>query len=202
MLSIKIYILTKGEDDPDLCTAEKLIRRGLAYRITRLTEIPQCSIVLNPYAKTYTKFSDRDYIVRCGLTAIDVSWKGSTNVLKSLKHGIQRVLPLLIAANPINYGKPFKLSTAEAIAAALYITNFKDLASKILSQFKWGYHFIELNRERLELYSRVNTDEEMEKIQLELFGIDQEYLKGKNRLINLLHNIISPDIENNNGEDE
>jgi hypothetical protein len=42
----------------------------------------------------------------------------------------------------------------------------------------------------------------MEKIQLELFGINQEYLKGKNRLINLLHNIISPDIENNNGEDE
>lgn len=190
MVTVKIFILTKGEDEPSLCTAERLIRRRLAYRITKFNEILPCSIVLNPYATTYVKPSDREYIERCGLTAIDVSWKGGIDVLKSLKLGFQRVLPVLIAANPINYGKPFKLSTAEAIAATLYITNFKELAQEILGQFKWGKHFIELNRERLEKYSNASSDEEMELIQLKMLNIDNQYL-GEKKLIDLLHKLIS-----------
>jgi len=193
MMFVKIYILTKGEDEPSLCTAEKLIRRGLAYRLTRLNEIPSCSIVLNPYASTYIKSTDREYVERCGLTAIDVSWKRGISILKSLKQGVQRVLPILIAANPVNYGKPFKLSTAEAIAAALYITNFRDLALKVLNQFKWGSHFIELNRERLEIYSKVETDDEMDEAQIELFDINLEYIREKNKLIDILHKLISLD---------
>jgi pre-rRNA-processing protein TSR3 len=193
MMFVKIYILTKGEDEPSLCTAEKLIRRGLAYRLTRLNEIPSCSIVLNPYASTYIKSTDREYVERCGLTAIDVSWKRGISILESLKQGVQRVLPILIAANPVNYGKPFKLSTAEAIAAALYITNFRDLALKVLNQFKWGSHFIELNRERLEIYSKVETDDEMDEAQIELFDINLEYIREKNKLIDILHKLISLD---------
>jgi len=193
MMFVKIYILTKGEDEPSLCTAEKLIRRGLAYRLTKLNEIPSCSIVLNPYASTYIKSTDREYVERCGLTAIDVSWKRGISILKSLKQGVQRVLPILIAANPVNYGKPFKLSTAEAIAAALYITNFRDLALKVLNQFKWGSHFIELNRERLEIYSKVETDDEMDEAQIELFDINLEYIREKNKLIDILHKLISLD---------
>jgi len=193
MMFVKIYILTKGEDEPSLCTAEKLIRRGLAYRLTRLNEIPSCSIVLNPYASTYIKSTDREYVERCGLTAIDVSWKRGISILESLKQGVQRVLPILIAANPVNYGKPFKLSTAEAIAAALYITNFRDLALKVLNQFKWGSHFIELNRERLEIYSKVETDDEMDEAQIELFDINLEYRREKNKLIDILHKLISLD---------
>lgn len=186
---VNIYILTRNEDDPEICTAEKLIRGGIAIKITRIRDISPCSIVLNPFASVYVKNSDKDYITKCGLTAIDVSWKKDIKILKNIRRGIQRVLPILIAANPVNYGKPFKLSTVEAIAATLYITGFREIAVSILKIFRWGGQFIELNREKLENYSRAKNDDEVEIVQCSMFNIDKELLKGK-RLIEIIHNLL------------
>ena len=63
-------------------------------------------------------------------------------------------LPFLVAANSINYGKPHKLSTAEALAAAAWILGEQKTAENLMDSFKWGPHFLDLNRERLNAYSK------------------------------------------------
>jgi pre-rRNA-processing protein TSR3 len=82
--------------------------------------------------------------------------------------GTSRCLPILIAGNPVNFGKATKLSTAEALAGALYIAGFKDEAKQLLSIFTWGHTFLELNAELLENYATAKDSAEIVRMQATL----------------------------------
>jgi len=98
---------------------------------------------------------DADLIKSKGLAVVDCSWNKLDDVpFGRIKGRAPRLLPWMLAANPVNYGKPCKLSCAEALAAALYICGQKDDARAIMSRFKWGHSFFSLNEELLEIYSR------------------------------------------------
>jgi len=64
-----------------------------------------------------------------------------------------RLLPHLVAVNPTNYGKPLKLSCAEAVAAACYIIGRRDVAETVMAEFNWGLEFFKINGEVLDAYS-------------------------------------------------
>ena len=172
-MKIRILILHLREDDPKKCTAMKLAKHGLAKIIHKPSQIPYNAIVLDPFSLKAFSREDSVFVEKYGVVAIDVSWH-SENIreffLKKIYRGKHRALPYLIAANPINYGKPTILSTAEAIAAALYIASFKEEAEKIMSVFKWGPTFLTLNRELLEAYSRASSSTEVVKLQFEFMG--------------------------------
>jgi len=97
---------------------------------------------------------DRQIIQQHGLVGLDCSWNLAETILATNLRGVNRRLPTLLAGNPTNYSARGKLSTAEAIAAALLITGFDVEAKKILKLFKWGDTFLSLNKEPLSDYSQ------------------------------------------------
>lgn len=82
-----------------------------------------------------------------------------------MRSGGERLLPFLIAANPVNYGKPMRLTCAEALAAALLICGFAEWGREVLGKFGWGDAFFTLNHDLLELYAACEDGAEVVKVQ-------------------------------------
>jgi pre-rRNA-processing protein TSR3 len=78
-------------------------------------------------------------------------------------------LPSLLAANPTNYSKVGKLSTAEALAASLLILGFREVADALMNKFKWGHTFFELNNYLLEDYARAENPMQIAEVEKEYF---------------------------------
>ena len=145
----KLFCLRfQGKDmgcSPKKCTAVKLNKFGLLRLIPKITGKLNKGVLLNPFAQNELSIKDRHLVVKYGLIVIDCSWKKILK-FKGFNAINSRKLPPLIAANPINYGKWEKLSSMEALAAALFITGFNDFAMVLLSKFSWGMQFKELNQ--------------------------------------------------------
>jgi pre-rRNA-processing protein TSR3 len=151
---VKIIVYHAGQCDPKKCTGLKLKRHGFVRIVRQLKFLPKRAVVLNPFSEIAFSPADRKRIEDFGLVGLDCSWEHAEKVLLKHVRGTSRCLPILIAGNPVNFGKPTKLSTVEALAAALYIAGFKEEATQLLSIFKWGHTFLEINQARLESYAK------------------------------------------------
>ncbi|MFZ0510041.1 MAG: DUF367 family protein [Candidatus Nitrosopolaris sp.] len=158
---MRVQVLMYRQDDPAKCTAAKLVRFGLAESVRF---IRPNTLVLDPFCKIVLSNEDRSLFE--SVCALDCSWENAIDTLlkgKTLKKGICRRLPALLAGNPTNYCKLSKLTTAEALAASLFILGWRNMSENILDKFKWGHTFIELNSEILNDYcNAVNTTEIVE----------------------------------------
>ena len=153
------------QDDPKKCTAAKLVKFGLANNVHKTSTK---TLVLDPFAEKTLLNKDKKLIN--SVTGIDCSWNLADKTFIKKFMGIRRKLPPLFAGNPVNYSKLNKLTTVEAISAALYILGHQDLSLKILDKFKWGHTFYELNKALLEEYHKLESENKIDSILLE-FGI-------------------------------
>jgi pre-rRNA-processing protein TSR3 len=128
--------------------------------------------VLNPFAEVAFSPADRERVADAGLVALDCSWEHAEKVLSHHVRGTSRCLPVLLAGNPTNFARATKLSTAEALAGALYIAGFKEEAQRLLSIFIWGHTFFELNAALLDAYAEAKDS-------TEIVAVMQNKLGGK-----------------------
>ena len=117
------------------------------------------TLILNPFSKKILLKSDKKFVN--SITGIDCSWNLVTSAFKKSFTGISRKLPPLLAGNPMNYSKLNKLSTVEALAAAVYILGEYDLTHTLLQKFKWGHTFFELNKNILQDYTKAQSESEI-----------------------------------------
>ncbi len=166
-MSIRLCVIHTGQCNPKRCTSKKLARFHLVRLISarRLSHTSN-AVLLDPTARTLLSRKDRSHST--GLVALDCSWDYCECLVTSLPPSTQRRLPFLVAANPINYGRPYRLTTVEAFAAALCVYGEVQHAEQLLNKFKWGPTFLTLNRALLDAYAAAPSAREV-------LAIEREY---------------------------
>ena len=126
------------------------------------------NLVLDPFSDKTLLPKDKSLFN--SIVGIDCSWNLADQAFSKKFIGVKRKLPPLLAGNPVNYSKLNKLTTAEAISAALFILGFKQEALDLLDKFKWGHTFYELNQNLFEEYSKLTSEDQIENI-LKEYGL-------------------------------
>ena len=164
--SLKLHVLRFNQDDPKKCTAAKMVKFKIANDVKTTKKN---NLVLDPFSERTLLPKDKDLIN--SIVGIDCSWNLTDQAFSKKFIGIKRKLPPLLAGNPVNYSKLNKLTTAEAMAASLFILGFKQDALKLLDKFKWGHTFYELNHNILEEYSKTESEDDVYAI-LQDYGLN------------------------------
>ena len=158
---IRLHVVHFKQCDTKKCTALKLARFNKIRIHRTLKTIPRKAIVLNPFSEIALSPEDSELAKRRGIVALDCSWAQAKKIFKHRIIGKSRCLPYLVAGNPVNYGSIGKLSTVEALSGALYILGYLSQSRLLLSLFKWGHTFLELNKELLEVYQKARDSVEV-----------------------------------------
>lgn len=112
---------------------------------------------------------------KCERLRMCLRCKGMTTKTRMMADCL-RIVPYLIAANTVNYGKPWRLNCVEALAACFYICGHEDWAKDVLKNFRYGEAFLDINSELLKRYAACQTEEDVKRTEEEwLVKIEQEY---------------------------
>lgn len=157
---IKLAMWDFGQCDSKKCTGRKLARLSALKELRVSQGWP--GVILSPSGKQAMSMADHDIVAQYGIAVVDCSWAKLDEVpFTKIKGRHERLLPFLVAANPVNYGKPLKLSCVEAIAATMVLTGFYNEAVAILGKFKWGQTFLKLNHDLFTRYRSCSTPAEI-----------------------------------------
>ncbi|PWA74456.1 RNase L inhibitor protein-related protein [Artemisia annua] len=161
---IQLAMWDFGQCDVKRCTGRKLARFGFLKELRVGNGFG--GVALSPVGQQCISREDSDLITRKGLAVVDCSWARLDDVpFTKLRCPAPRLLPWLVAANPVNYGRPCELSCVEALSAGLIICGEVENGELLLSKFKWGHSFLSLNRELLKAYSKCENSAEIIAVQ-------------------------------------
>jgi pre-rRNA-processing protein TSR3 len=141
-----------GHCDPKRCSGKKLMKLGLM----RDLHIGQkhSGVIISPNAKQTISPADRELMEQYGAAVVECSWARVKEVPWTRIGGkCERLLPYLVAANSVNYGKPWRLNCVEALGAAFYICGHPEWAEEVLSHFSYGQSFLDINSSILKRYA-------------------------------------------------
>jgi len=170
---IKLLMWDYEQCDAKRCTGRKLARLG--YIKEMALGAPFQGLVLSPKGEKVVSREDLHIIETIGISVIDCSWARLEEIpFRQMRRGHHRLLPFLVAANAVNYGKPYKLTCVEAIGATLYIVGLKTEAHQLMSEFTWGMEFLKINQELLDEYEKCSTPDEILTVQENYFTKCQE----------------------------
>ncbi|MCH1411529.1 MAG: DUF367 family protein [Candidatus Poseidoniaceae archaeon] len=177
MKPVAVHAIWLAQDDPKKNTAVRASKRGDVVLHKDLRKVPRRGVLLDPLCGKVFGPEDHHLLESGALVALDCSWAqidGSVASIDRRTRLTHRMLPLLLAANPVNWGKPGRLSTVEALAATLVLAGHDDQAREVLGCVRWGGRFLELNQEPLEAYAAATSSNELVNVQFEFFDIGTE----------------------------
>ncbi len=177
MRNVPLHIIHLDQDDPKKCTARKLQKYGHAILHTNIKKSPKRGFLLDPNAGVLLGPDDKLIIDRgAAIVALDCSWKQLDSSLSYIENNTKlegRTLPCVLAANPVSWGKPGRLSTSEALALSLILIDRWEQARDIMKPFRFGETFFQLNAEPLEAYSSARSNSELAMVQWEYFDMPE-----------------------------
>lgn len=170
-----------GHCDPKRCSGKRLMKLGLMRELGLGRKHGGVVIHPSPKTKILVSPADRALMEEHGASVIECSWARVAEVPFARMGGRhERVLPYLVAANSVNYGKAWRLNCVEALAAAFYIGGHPEWAEILLEPFAYGESFLEINREVLERYAAAEDADGVEKAQQEwLDRLEREYQENR-----------------------
>ena len=141
-----------GHCDPKRCSGKKLMRLGLMRELAIGRK--HGGVVITPNGRTPVSPADLSLLLEHGAAVVECSWARLAEVpFTKLGGRHERLLPYLVAANPVNYGRPWRLNCVEALAACFAICGRRDWADCILEPFSYGAAFMDINGELLQRYA-------------------------------------------------
>ncbi|KAL2176716.1 uncharacterized protein P884DRAFT_260799 [Thermothelomyces heterothallicus CBS 202.75] len=168
-----------GHCDPKRCSGKRLMKLGL-MRELHLGQ-RHSGVVITPNGKRTLSPADRPLLDQYGAAVVECSWARTKEVQWAKVGGrCERLLPYLVAANTVNYGKPWRLNCVEALAAAFAICGHPDWAEQVLAPFSYGSAFLEINSSLLKKYAACEDEAGVKQVEQEWMDrLDREYTESR-----------------------
>lgn len=168
-----------GHCDPKRCSGKKLMKLGLMRELHMGQR--HNGVIITPNGKHTISPADRELMDTYGAAVVECSWARTKEVAWNKVGGkCERLLPYLVAANTVNYGKPWRLNCVEALAAAFYICGHPDWAEEVLKPFSYGESFLQINSSLLKKYAKCADEAEMKQTEKDwMERLEREYAESR-----------------------